>query len=584
MLTSLVALPKIPGVRSPELMALDAQAGLLPYALATFAVGMALLGWTAAQASDAAWLGVSLTQFSLNWALFYVILSWIKRDPANYQDVAARGRLQLMGGLLWAAAMAQLAVIAEGAGPAREALLMLSLGGAVTFFFFTAPHRMSLLAVGPLAALPALLILNRHPENHELAGVAQGATALAFALAFLANHMLRKHFAIEAEREFLTHARAQALQSAERLAKNKSDLLATLSHEVRSGLSGVVHVLAAAAGAGARSRPSREQLTAALDAARDLVAVLDATLDSEVAEQGLLRLSVQTFAPAQVAREAVLLAQPIAAAKAIELTIESDIGETGAVVGDPLRTRQILAALIGNAVKYTLRGRVAVKVSHTADRVRFDVVDTGPGLTPEALLLAFEPFQRIEATSSGEPGAGLGLSLSRRLAGLMGGVVEAESAPGVGSRFWLELPFDPALSPEASSGVAIARPLRVLTAESDALNAAVIRSCLEQLGHGMLHAQDGRRALELLKLGDVDVVFVGGAGELGAAETIRAIRASDTPGARGPIVAVIGGEMREAQASLKAGADAVLRRPVSVSSLARALAAALDPARRADAA
>ena len=93
MLQSLVSLPRAPGVRRPEILALDAQAGLLPYALVAFAVGMSLLGWTAAQADNASWLAVSLTQFALNWAMFYVVFAWLKRDPANCEDLHARTRL-----------------------------------------------------------------------------------------------------------------------------------------------------------------------------------------------------------------------------------------------------------------------------------------------------------------------------------------------------------------------------------------------------------------------------------------------------------------------------------------------------------
>ena len=582
MLQTLV-LPPSAGPRRPEVLALDAQAALLPYALGAFAVGVPFLGWTASRADNAAWLAVCLAQFALNWAMFYVVHSWLRRDPARYEDVAARARLHVMSGLLWALAMGQLAVIADRAGPAREALLLLSLSGAIICFFFTAPHRLSLLVVGPVAALPSLVLLNSRPG--AAADVAEGAAALTFALAFIANHMLRQHFAMAAERELLAQERAEALARAEGLAKNKSDLLATLSHEMRSALSGVVHVLAAAAGGAARSRPSREQLSAALEAARDLAAVLDATLDSETAEQGRLRLAVEAFAPAQLAREAVLLAQPMAAAKGLELTVETHLQEGGAVVADPVRTRQILANLIGNAVKYTLRGRVALKVFSDGGRVRFEVVDTGPGLAPSALQLAFEPFQRIEATCAGVPGAGLGLSLSRRLARLMGGDLSGESAPGVGSRFWLELPFDPALSAAAPPPASGGRALRVLSVEPDALHAALLRAGLEQLGHGVLHAGDGSRALDLLNLGDVDVVLVSGSMTAPTGpDTIAAIRRLASAAGKAPIVAVIGGEIEEAQACLRAGADAVLRKPVNVASLARAIAAALDPEQRAAAA
>ena len=286
----------------PEALALDAQAGLLRYALGAFAVGMPLLGWVAGRAPNAAWLGICLFQFAVNWALFYVVYDWTRRRPERRHDVAARTRLHLLGGLLWAVAFAQMAVIGDAAGSAREALLLLSLGGAIFTFFFTAPHRLSLLVVGPLAAAPALILLSTNPASSDLGVIAQGAAAGAFGLAFILNHLLRQQFAMAAERETLSEDRVQALARAEALAKNKSDLLSTLSHEIRSGLSGVVHVLAAAAGANARSRPSREQLSAALDAARDLITVLDAALDSEQAEQGRLRLAVQAFAPARLAR------------------------------------------------------------------------------------------------------------------------------------------------------------------------------------------------------------------------------------------------------------------------------------------
>ena len=568
---------------SPDVLALEAQAALLRYALGAFAIGMPLLGWIAGQAPNGAWLGVCMAQFAVNWALFYVIFDWMRREPARRFDVKARAPLHVVGGLLWSVAFAQLAVIGDAAGSAREPLLLLSLAGALISFFFTAPHRLSLLVVGPTAAAPSLIFLTLDPATRELGILAQGATAAAFGMAFILNHLLRHQFVMAAERGSLAEERAHALARAETLAKTKSDLLSTLSHEVRSGLSGVVHVLAAAAGPNARSRPSREQLNAALDAARDLITVLDAALDSEQAEQGRLRLSVHAFAPAQLAREAVLLAQPQAAAKGLELTVETQLGETGAVVADPVRTRQILAALISNAVKYTLRGRVALRASLSGgDRIRFEVVDTGPGLTPDELELAFVPFERVERTAAGVPGAGLGLSLCRRLARLMGGDVVAESAPGVGSRFWLELPFDPAarLTPEAPSRASGARALRVLAAESDGLEAALLRAALEQLGHAMLHAQDGRRALDLLAIGEVDVVLVGGrlAGMSGP-DTIRSIRELGTAASRAPIVAVIGGEIEEAHACLQAGANAVLRKPVTVASDARAVAAAVEEAK-----
>ena len=563
---------------SPQVLALDAQASLLPHALGAFAIGVPLLAFSAQGASEPGWLAVCLIQSAFNWALFYGAINWLKGDPARRHDLRRRTAIHLAGGLAWALALAELCVIAEFAGPAREPLLLLTLCGAVTCFFFAAPHLLSLLVVGPLAAGPALWLLHSDPQDERVASLALGGGALAFALALIVNGLLRRSFDMAVEREALTEDRARALAQAEALAADKSDLLSTLSQELRGGLSGVVHVLAAAAGPAVRTRPSRDQLAAALDAARDLVGVLDATLDSEHAETGRLTVAVEPISPVDLARSVVRQLEPLAGAKGLTLSVEPGVAG-GAVMADPARTRQILVNLVGNAVKYTGRGGVTLRVVPAgADRLRFEVADTGPGLHAEELRLAFEPFKRIARTGAGVPGAGLGLSLSRRLARLMGGELDAESRPGIGSRFHLELPFDAqaSLGDPRTDAAAPDRALRVLAVEPDTLTAAMLRAALDQLGHRMLHTHDGERALELLRACDVDGVLVGGPS---APQTVRAIRALPSPAARTRITAVIGAEVEDADACLRAGADAVLRKPVTVGAVARALAAPSGPAR-----
>ena len=293
---------------------------------------------------------------------------------------------------------------------------------------------------------------------------------------------------------------------ARRLAKSKSDIVATLTHEILIGLSGVAHVLAGALGAGSRGAPSREQLKAALHAAHDLVDVLDATLDSETAEAGTLSVATRLIDAPRLVEEIVLLNRPNAAAKGVEICAQVDdvlTATCGAAIGDSARVRQVLYILVGNAVKYTMRGRIEVRAQLVApSRIRLEVVDSGPGLSAEELKQAFVPFARIERTGAGVPGAGLGLPLSRQLACSMGGEEGADIAPGVGSRFWLDLPFDPKASLEGATHAGYepqTRPLRVLVIEDDSLNAAMLRAVLEQLGHRVLHAQDGRRAIDLLE-------------------------------------------------------------------------------------
>ncbi|HLI65665.1 MAG TPA: ATP-binding protein [Caulobacteraceae bacterium] len=572
------------GAETIARQSLDAQASLLRYALILFGVGLPILAWAASFAPDGLWVLASFTIFALNWAAFYAVVDWAKRNPEQHARLGLRTRVHVMAGLLWAAAVAQMSALGMGAGPVAQPMLLLALGAAAMCVFFSAPSLPGLLIVGPAACASPLAALFLEPNQRPLARIALAATALGFALSLIFNRLLRRLFALADEREVLISERARSLAAAERLAKSKSDLIATLSREVKTGLTGVAHVLASAV-RGERAQPSREQLAAALDSAEDLISVLDATLDTEVAEAGALSLHRAAFDPARLVREMVLIHRPQASAKGLEIAMHVEESLTqpdaGAALGDIVRTRQILANLIGNAVKYTIRGRVEVRVERLgASRVRVGVADTGPGLAADELKRAFEPFARVDRTSSGVAGAGLGLSLSRELAGLMGGEVTAESAPGVGSCFRLDMPYDndakPARRDDGAADETFAprtRALKVLIAEEDPLAAAVLRGALEKLGHQVLHARDGRRAFDLVQVCDVDVVMlVGRMPEMDGPEVARRIRALGGPLAAMPIVAVLDGDGDEARAMLDAGADQVLRKPASVASVARALA------------
>jgi signal transduction histidine kinase/ActR/RegA family two-component response regulator len=560
---------------------LDAQSSILRYALVLFGVGLGVLAWAASFAPDGLWVLASFTIFALNWAAFYAVLDWARRRPDEHAQLGLRTRVHILGGLLWAGAVAQMTALGMAAGPVSQPMLLLALGAAATCVFFSAPSLPNLLIVGPAACAAPVAALFMNSDERPLARIALAATALGFALSLIFNRLLRRLFALAEEREGLIDARDRSLAEAKRLTKAKSDLIATLSQEVKTGLTGVAHVLAAAIG-GERGQASREQFSIALESAEDLIEVLNATLDTEVAEAGELAMAHAPFDPARVVRDLVLLNRPLAAAKSIELSMHVDesLAEGGAVVGDVVRTRQILANLIGNAVKYTLRGRIEVRVERTAaDRICVEVADTGPGLTPEELSRAFEAFSRIERTCTGVSGAGLGLSLARELAGLMGGELAAESAPGVGSCFRLDMPYDVHATPigRAEPGelhtLTRSPGLKVLVAEDDALGAARLRGVLEKLGHQVLLARDGRRAYDLVQTCEVDLIMlVGRMPEMDGVEAARAIRNLSGPAGQTPIVAVIEGDGEEARAVLDAGVDQVLRKPVSVSSVARALA------------
>lgn len=567
-------------------LALDAQTALLPYALAVFAVGLPVYVWAGSFAQNAGWMAISFAVFAINWGVFYGVVAWLRGEAA--QDLARRMRVQVMSGLLWAVAVCQMAVFADGAGGVREPLLLLSAGAAVTCIFFAAPCLLALLLTAPVAAAGPLYLLFSRPQSEPAGVMAFGAIALAMALSLVLNRMLRRQHALALAHEALLEERLTVLEAAERAARSKSDIVATLSHEIRNGLTGVTHVLAAAAGKGGRAAPSREQLNAALDAAQDLVAVLNATLDSETAESGRLAVESVAFEPVRLVRDLVLLDRPHAVAKGLELVlhVEPDLEQRrlGAAIGDPLRARQIIANIVGNAVKYTVRGRIEVRVERRENQIIIAVADTGPGLSLGEMDQAFQAFQRVERTGAGVNGAGLGLSLSRQLARLMGGTLEATSAVGVGSCFTLVLPFDEnalcvvePVDGETSQAVeAVGGPprnLRILIAEDDALNAAMLRAILEQLGHQVVHAQNGRRALDLARICDFDLVMLDGRMPvMDGPQTAAALRALEGGNSGVAIVAVIGGDADEARECLDAGADTVLRKPVSVAAVARAVA------------
>ena len=576
-----------------SLASLDAQAGLLPYALAFFAVALPFYAWAGSFAPDRAWMSLSFVVFAVNWACFYAVIDWLKRHPETRADAKVRTRIHILGGLLWAAAIAQITGLGLGAGVERESILLMAVGAGATCVFFSAPSLPALLIVGPAACAPPLLALYAATATRPTGRIMLAAIALVMALSLILNRLFRRLFALAIEREELIRDRDRSLGDAGALASSKSDLIATLSDEIRNGLTGVAHVLAAAAGRGGRSAPSRDQLNAALVSAEELLGVLEATLDTETASAGRLTLVKRPFDPGRMAREAVLAHRSAAAAKGLELTVHVDEGlvtAPGAVVGDAGRVRQIISSLVGNAVKYTMRGRVEVRVERLGDAlVRLEVADTGPGLTSDELEIAFQPFRRIERTGAGIPGAGLGLSLARQLATLMGGSITVDSAMGVGSCFRLDLPFDPAAradrggepdsqSFEPGDG---SRALKVLIAEDDPLATAMLRAVLEQLGHHVLHAQDGRRALDLAQVCDIDLVMLGAQlAPTDGPQTIRALRALTCAAGQAPIIAIIGGDADEAQACLLAGADDVLRKPISVAGAARALAAVTRDDRR----
>ena len=251
--------------------------------------------------------------------------------------------------------------------------------------------------------------------------------------------------------------------------------------------------------------------------------------------------------------------------------------------------RQILTNLTSNAVKFTERGSVTLRGEMpTPGTLRFSVVDTGVGFTPEVKARLFARFQQADGSITRRfGGSGLGLAISRQLATLMNGQVDCESDAGVGSRFWFEAPFADAPSPAMEGEmddavVAQDRMIRVLVADDHATNQTVVRMMLEQFGIETTVVDDGAKAVEALRRGPFDAVLMDMQmpvmDGLEATRLIRRLEAS-TGRARTPILMLSANALAEhREAGLRAGADAHVAKPITVAGLMGALNAALEAA------
>lgn len=298
-----------------------------------------------------------------------------------------------------------------------------------------------------------------------LTAVALGAAGGCWAL-------LRRLSAAEIEAEALRdaawaaqereeRARAEGLRAAESarqraaaVSEAKTRFLATVTHEMRTPLSGVIGATDLLLGTPLAAE-QRTYATAVKTSAQGMLALVDEMLDLSRIESDRVALQTAPFDVAEVVEGVAELLAPRAQAKGLELAVRVAAEAPAMVVGDAARVRQILLNLAGNAVKFTAAGGVGLRVDPTGDGLRFTVLDTGPGFEPSDAERLFEEFERGDADpgAGGAGGAGLGLAISARLAAAMGGRLTADGRPGQGAVFTLTLPAAaaaPAPQPEAS--------------------------------------------------------------------------------------------------------------------------------------
>ena len=317
------------------------------------------------------------------------------------------------------------------------------------------------------------------------------------------------------DRKNAEEALNEAKTEAEAATQSKSLFLATMSHEIRTPMNGVLGMLEMLTRSPLNGE-QREMVDVIGQSASSLLTIIDDILDMSKIEAGKLQLDYIPLSLRNLVEVAVQLAAPRTREKELELAWWVDPGLPDQVLCDPVRLRQILLNLLTNAVKFTERGTVVVRVSAAeiqpqAALARFEVVDTGIGLSPDQAGSLFTAFVQAEGSTTRRfGGTGLGLSICRRLAEMMGGQIGVDSELGVGSTFWFELPLEPSPEPAA----ALAQELEGLSllvvddlAESRLTMAAALRARGAQVieAGNMLEAAQALRAARPPDLALIDL-------------------------------------------------------------------------------
>ncbi|MGC5701026.1 transporter substrate-binding domain-containing protein [Pseudomonas sp. NFXW11] len=390
------------------------------------------------------------------------------------------------------------------------------------------------------------------------------------------------------QRQQLLEQLRQAKARADSANQAKSDFLASMSHEIRTPMHAVLGLLELALKRADLGQADRPSLALAHDSTQGLLALLGDSLDISRIESGRLQLNPQRTDLRTLLETLVRVFEPTARGKGLQLQLEIQHSAPGDVLVDPLRLKQILSNLTSNALKFTERGQVRIcaqLLPAGSDQVQLQlcVQDSGPGISDADQQRLFQPFSQIHgAHQAGHGGSGLGLLISRSLCEMMGGRLQLQSTPGVGTRVWLHLPLTslPAATQEPPAAP-LARPLdthrvlRVLVVDDNSANRRLLCKQLQFLGHQPRPAQWGAAALELWQAETFDLLITDcNMPQMNGYQLARQIRQLERQQQRRALpiwgyTAQVQAEER--QRCLAAGMDACLFKPMALDELQQAL-------------